>query len=68
MINHNFFLNCLTSGSNFSYSLLLLIGLFYYIKPNAKETTQSVQSYTWTDWVVSFAFGFICNDRDNPTF
>ena len=29
------------------------------VNPNAKETTHSVQSYTWTDWVVSFAFGFI---------
>ena len=29
------------------------------LNPNAKETTHSVQSYTWTDRVVFFAFGFI---------
>ena len=32
------------------------------INPNAKETTHSVQSYkSWTDWVVSFAFGLMYN-------
>ena len=31
----------------------------FQLNPNAKETTHSVQSYTCTDWVVSFAFGFI---------
>ena len=39
------------------------------LNPNAKETTHSVQSYTWTDWVVSFAFGFYvhCNNRMSIT-
>ena len=48
------------SSSTYTHTFSDNNGLYnVHINPNAKETTQSVQYYTWTERVVSFAFGFI---------